>query len=47
MDSTATQPARDKEMMQFRGRNASLWQSAVDEVVAKQTSASPAAGFQV
>ena len=34
------------DMKQFRGRNASLWQSAVDQVVAKRTAASsPAAGF--
>lgn len=33
------------EMKQFRGRNASLWQSAVDQVVAKRNAASPAAGF--
>ncbi len=46
MDSSTTQAAPTKEMVQFRGRNASLWQSAVDEVVAKQSvSSSPAAGF--
>jgi len=33
------------EMQQFRGRNASLWQSAVDQVVAKRNAGSPAAGF--
>ncbi|MEO6982071.1 MAG: metallophosphoesterase [Edaphobacter sp.] len=33
-------------MKQFRGRDASLWQSAVDQVVAKRNAAaSPAAGF--
>ncbi len=35
----------DQDMMQFRGRNASLWQSAVDQVIAKRNSTSPAAGF--
>ncbi len=34
------------DMKQFRGRNASLWQSAVDQVVAKRNAgSSPAAGF--
>ena len=34
------------DMKQFRGRDASLWQSAVDQVVAKRNAAaSPAAGF--
>ncbi len=33
------------DMMQFRGRNASLWQSAIDLATAKRTSSSPAAGF--
>ena len=33
-------------MKQFRARDASLWQSAVDEVVAKENAASsPAAGL--
>ncbi len=35
----------DQDMIQFRGRDASLWQSAVDQVVAKRNSVSPAAGF--
>ncbi len=33
------------EITQFRGRNASLWQSAIDEATAKRTGGSPAAGF--
>ena len=33
------------EMKQFRGRDASLWQSAIDQVVAKRNAGSPAAGF--
>lgn len=33
------------EITQFRGRNASLWQSAIDQATAKRTSSSPAAGF--
>ena len=33
------------DMKQFRGRDASLWQSAVDQVIAKRNAASPAAGF--
>jgi predicted phosphodiesterase len=35
------------EMAQFRGRNASLWQSAVDQVVAKRNAVSPAASFGI
>lgn len=35
----------EQDMVQFRGRDASLWQSAVDQVVAKRNSVSPAAGF--
>lgn len=34
-----------EDMQQFHGRNASLWQSAVDQVVAKRSAGSPAAGF--
>lgn len=46
MDIVQTQSApASADMIQFRGRNASLWQSAVDEVVAKQTSGSAAASF--
>jgi hypothetical protein len=30
-----------KEVKQFRGRNASLWQSAVDQVLAKRTAGTP------
>ena len=33
------------EMVQFRGRNASLWQSAIDQATAKRSAGSPAAGF--
>ena len=33
------------EMRQFRGKNASLWQSAVDQVVAKRNSGPPAVSF--
>ena len=33
------------EIKQFRGRNASLWQSAIDQATAKRTTGSPAAGF--
>jgi hypothetical protein len=33
------------EMRQFRGKNASLWQSAVDQVVAKRNSGPAAASF--
>lgn len=36
---------QQQDMIQFRGRDASLWQSAVDEVVAKNNAGSPAAGF--
>src|SRR3569833_2626260 len=37
--------AKPNEMVQFRGRNASLWQSAIDQATAKRNSSSPAAGF--
>jgi hypothetical protein len=33
------------EMKQYRGRNASLWQSAIDQATAKRSAGSPAAGF--
>src|SRR6266702_3681201 len=33
------------EITQFRGRDASLWQSAIDQATAKRISSSPAAGF--
>lgn len=38
-------PPRVTEMTQFRGRNASLWQSAIDHVIAKRSAVSPAAAF--